>query len=457
MAKAPRPPRDLAFIDLETTGLGPTKHRIAEIGVVTLDSDGRVDEWGTLVNPGQLGRGQRLVEGVDDAQLAGAPRFAEIAADLARRLQGRLLVAHNARFDYAFLKAEFLRAGLAFEAPALCTVMLSRKLYPGHALHHLDALIERHGLEAGTRHRALPDALVLHRFWQVVRKEVPARLLKATIAKLLAEPLLPPHLDLGLVEALPEKPGVYVMRGRNGRALRVARASNLRREARAYFQLDRISGRAAKISYEVCNIEWRACEGEIAARLAEIELMHKESPARARRSEHCSVRVDPAAASQLAEIVPAAEVTARAQDFFGLYPTGRKAKNALLRMAVRRRLCNRSLGLEVSACTLCNAEEGACASMRTQNLVRVLTALSATRLQPWPYAGPVGLREGRTVHVFDQWQHLGSAKTAPEIAELALLRPSGFDAQVFDVLTKALPRLGPRRLKTFRRPGAATQ
>src|SRR6478752_8216396 len=121
--------RPLAFVDLETTGLGPGKHRIAEIGVVTLDADGSLEQWSTLVNPGGFAAGRYPLEGVSDADLAAAPRFTEIAPALEKRLAGRLLVAHNARFDYAFLKCEFERAGAKFEAQALCTVMLSRKLY----------------------------------------------------------------------------------------------------------------------------------------------------------------------------------------------------------------------------------------------------------------------------------------------------------------------------------------
>ena len=241
-----KPQRPLAFVDLETTGLGPGTHRIAEIGVVTLDENGAVDHWTTLVNPGRLPGGQRAVENVPDEEIAAAPRFAEIAQDLERRLAGRLLVAHNARFDYAFLKAEFGRAGIRFEAPALCTVMLSRKLYPHHQGHNLDAVMARHGLAAEVRHRALPDARLLHQFWQVIANDFPARKIWAAVDKLLAEPLLPPYLDLSLIHALPEKPGVYLMRGEGREVLRIGRAANLRREVKDYFRLDRISARAAQ-------------------------------------------------------------------------------------------------------------------------------------------------------------------------------------------------------------------
>jgi DNA polymerase-3 subunit epsilon len=446
------PHRALAFVDLETTGLGPGSHRVAEVGVVTLDEDGALERWTTLVNPGPQaharhddeGGGRRAIEGVPDEEIAAAPRFAEIARDLERRLRGRLLVAHNARFDHAFLNAEFARAGVPFAAPALCTVMLSRKLYPQFGAHNLDAIMARYGLVAAVRHRALPDAELLYQFWQVIRADFPARRLWAAIGKLLAEPLLPPHLDLELIQALPEKPGVYLMRGQAGEVLRIGRAANLRREAKDYFRLGRLSAKAAAVSYKVRNIEWHVSDGELAARLLEIALTEKE---RAPQTTW-AIRIDPAQ-TPLARIVPAAESVP--QELFGLYTSGRKATNALARLAQREHLCHALLGLPRSGC----CAEGACA--RPQQRMRALAALAALRLQPWPYAGPVGLREGRTVHVFDQWQWLGSARTAPEMTELAQLQPRGFNHAVFDMLTKALPRLSARRLKTLRRAGCRTE
>ena len=186
-------------------------------------------------------------------------------------------------------------------------------------------------------------------------------------------------------------------------------------------------------------------EGDLAARLDEIALAEKElaSPPTAA----WAIRINPAQ-TPIAEIVPAAEMVSHEQGLFGLYASERKAANALARLAGRDGLCHALLGLDQANCGQCAAD--ACSGARAQNLVRALTSVSALRLQRWPYAGPVGVREGRTVHVFDQWQWLGSAKTAPEIAELAQLRPRGFNPEIFNVLVKALPRLSARRVKALR-------
>ena len=95
-----------------------------------------------------------------------APSFSEIAQQVFDRLDGAIFVAHNARFDYGFLRAEFNRAGLSFAAKTLCTVRLSRYLYPDRTPHTLDAIIDRFCLEGEPRHRALGDARVLWRWLQ---------------------------------------------------------------------------------------------------------------------------------------------------------------------------------------------------------------------------------------------------------------------------------------------------
>jgi DNA polymerase III subunit epsilon len=129
--------------------------------------------------------------------VAEAPPFAELAEETLRRLEGRLFIAHNARFDYGFLKNEFKRLGIAFRAPVLCTVKLSRTLFPEYKRHNLDSLIERHGLAADARHRALADAQLIHQFWQKIHVDRSSEEIEAALKAQNARPSLPPHLDAG--------------------------------------------------------------------------------------------------------------------------------------------------------------------------------------------------------------------------------------------------------------------
>src|SRR5439155_1544368 len=153
-------------------GTHPARDRVTEIAVLEVNGFELAAEWSTLVNPETgIEPGIQALTGISNEMVAAAPRFAALAAELYERLDGRLLIAHNARFDYGFLRREFERAGLKYLSKTLCTVKLSRRLYPEHARHNLDSLIEHHGLACPARHRALADAEALWQFLQLAERE----------------------------------------------------------------------------------------------------------------------------------------------------------------------------------------------------------------------------------------------------------------------------------------------
>lgn len=121
-------------LDLETTGLFPQKHdRILEIGIVSVSEDGDVlDEWSTLINPGR-DVGPTRIHGITARDVLSAPTFQDVAGHVISSLNGRTLVAHNARFDTHFLDYEFDRAGLGTRppTPSLCTMQLSNSYLRG--------------------------------------------------------------------------------------------------------------------------------------------------------------------------------------------------------------------------------------------------------------------------------------------------------------------------------------
>jgi DNA polymerase-3 subunit epsilon len=158
-------PRDLVFVDLETTGGNAAYDRITEVGIVRVRDGELIEEWSSLVNPEcPIPAYIESFTGISNQMVADAPRFAEIAEQVQEKLHGALFVAHNARFDYAFLRSEFLKLDRHFSAKVLCTVKLSRRLFPEFVRHNLDAVMERNGLTCSARHRALGDARVLHDF-----------------------------------------------------------------------------------------------------------------------------------------------------------------------------------------------------------------------------------------------------------------------------------------------------
>lgn len=185
--------RPWVFVDLETTGTAPARERITEVAVLRVGPDGYAEEWSTLVHPEQrIPPAITAITGIDDAMVRAAPRFAEIADALQQRLSGAVFVAHNAPFDYGFVKAEFARLGRAFEAPTLCTVRLSRQLYPQRTPHTLDAIVDRHRLRAAMgdagRHRALGDARLIHAFLAHIERDLEPEVLDAALKRLIVEP-----------------------------------------------------------------------------------------------------------------------------------------------------------------------------------------------------------------------------------------------------------------------------
>lgn len=155
----------LVFLDLETTGANAATDRITEIGLVEVDR-GQVSRWSTLVNPEQpIPPFIQRLTGISDRMVKDAPVIGAVLDTVLSRLQGALFIAHNARFDYGFLNQACQRAGQPLPNEVLCTVRLSRRLFPAEQRHNLDTLIERHQLVTDERHRALADADLLWQLW----------------------------------------------------------------------------------------------------------------------------------------------------------------------------------------------------------------------------------------------------------------------------------------------------
>lgn len=155
------PPRGFAVLDVETTGFTPTTDRVVEIAVVHTDADGSVtDEWHTLLDPDGGDVGPTHVHGITREDVDGAPRLEQVAAELVARLAGRVVVAHNAEFDLAFLRAELERAGTAAPASVvhLCTLAASRHHLPDLRWRKLADCCAAAGVEQADAHAALGDA-----------------------------------------------------------------------------------------------------------------------------------------------------------------------------------------------------------------------------------------------------------------------------------------------------------
>ena len=379
-----------------------------------------------------------------------APAFSDIAADLAQRLSGCLLIAHNARFDHAFLRAEFERVGVSFNPEVLCSVMLSRKLYPNLTHHDLDSLIESHGLRAETRHRALPDADLVWQLWQVIHRQHSEDVILNAIRSLLAGPVLPPQLDPSLIERLPEAPGAYVFHGENNEPLLVGAAGNLRLHVLNYFRVDQATDKALEYAHRVTNITWRATRGMLGAQLhaAALDGVAFATAKRKLNAGAFTWHFSPDSIPSV-DVAPLADCRVpRLTESFGIFPSERKARNALVRLATKHRLCHCLLALSGFAkpgCLACpiDRQGSACIGKigRKKQLLRIFAALKPLAVPVWPHHGPVGIRERSDLHVVDHWQFLGTAQSESELYGLLESQPRGFDRRLYRLLNRTLSRL----------------
>jgi DNA polymerase-3 subunit epsilon len=447
----------LAIVDLETTGGEPGRDRVTEIGVVEIDGFEVSSEWSTLVNPGvSIPAPIQALTGITNEMLAAAPSFGEIAVALHERLGGRVFVAHNARFDYGFLRREFERAGLKFTAKTLCTVRLSRRLYAEHATHSLDSLIARHGIACRARHRALGDADAVWQFLRIAAREHGEDVLWVAARQVARQAALPPHLDPAAVDAIPEAPGVYIFYGEAGKPLYVGMSRNMRSRVLQHF-----SSRLAWAP-EVRRIDWQRTVGELGAALREASLVKALAPVYNRQLRRPDALCGFVFDMKRLRLAQSHEIDAGTLPFVhGLFRSRRHALQALRALADEQRLCLQTLGFEPARPGPCFRHQiercaGVCAGKESIHVHhgRLAQALARLKTMAWPHGGPLGIverdrdREAAEVHVVDRWCYLGSASSDSELAELLeAAREPRIDYDQYRILARHLCKKNARTVK----------
>ncbi|WP_084070795.1 exonuclease domain-containing protein [Pandoraea vervacti] len=476
-------PAPMVFVDLETTGGNALEDRITEIGVVEVGPHG-VEQWSTLLDPAEpIPPFIQKLTGITNEMVKGQPSFGTLAQGLAERLHGKLFVAHNARFDYGFLKNEFRRAGIAFQADVLCTVRLSRLLFPSAARHGLDALIARFGLMPQGRHRALADADLLWQFWQKLHTLYTPDLIGQAVQRVTKRSSQPPQLPDEAIDALPDTPGVYLFYGEGDILLYVGKSVDVRARVRSHFSSDHQVAKDLRISQEIRRVEVHRTVGELGALLRESQLVKQLQPVHNRMLRRAAslyswqLTQD----SDVPQLVSARTVDfASAEALYGTFSSRASAEAALRALADEHRLCCAQLGLEKAAkgrpCFGYQVKrcDGVCVgdTPLAAHTERTREALATLQLKTWPYDGPIaieehGMREdgdgkdsvighgggtldgnahgdldGHNVeyHVIDRWQYLGSVASREALDTFIDTMPAatGFDPDIYRLLGRRL-------------------
>lgn len=257
-------------IDVETTGLHAGRAAITEIAVVNFDAHSVQEYFHTLVQPGRpVPLAVTRFNGISSRMLEGAPAWADVIEEVERLTAGRTLVAHNAHFDYSFLRHAFLQCGKVFERRIVCTLHWHRRLFPGWSSYTLPSLCRRWGIEVGQLHRALSDALaVMHLFHILCRHDTEGQL-RRWLQQRRAQRLLPPKVTADQLQQLPEGPGVYYLLDDRDVVLYVGKALNLRQRVLQHFVSGSATRQRTALMSRISKVRARPCGSELMALLLE--------------------------------------------------------------------------------------------------------------------------------------------------------------------------------------------
>ena len=462
------------MLDLETTGGQAAKDRITEIAAVRVEAGVEVRRWSTLVNPGiSIPPFIQGLTGISDGMVRNAPSFDEVYTALLSLLDGAVLLAHNVRFDHGFIVHELERLGKKLNTKTLCTVRLSRKLYPAFKSHGLDALMQRHQLQTQSRHRAMGDVEVILEWLNIAQTELGQPAIHQAACELLqGSAALPPQLETPLHD-IPNGCGVYLFYGESTLPIYIGKSIHLRQRVLSHFQA---AGRVAKemrILQEIRRVEWQETAGELGALLLESRLVKSMKPIHNRRlrseKQLCSWLLHPLTPAPRHPLVQLVQIDdlppEQWEHSYGVYRSKRQAMETLRDLAQQHQLCPQWLGLESSKGP-CFASQmghckGVCAGRETSALhrIRLQIALNEHRLKVWPYAGAIALREYRSdddrtdIHLFNQWCHITTlhdeaslqtwlqAQTpTDQSTAMGLEKGLAFDLDTYRLLLKTLPR-----------------
>ncbi|MDX2306064.1 MAG: exonuclease domain-containing protein [Microscillaceae bacterium] len=268
-----------AIVDIETTGLRVQEDKITEIAIFIYDGAQIVDSFHSLINPERyLPEYITQLTGINNEMLEDAPKFYEVAKDIVQITEGKVFVAHNAHFDYTFLKNEFKQLGFNFQRKTLCTVRLSRKLFPGLASYSLDKICRHFDISITDRHRAAGDAEATTRLLEVLLQKNEKKLNQSVIDHEINAKTLPPKISREDFNALPEETGVYYFFDEDDTIIYVGKSKNIKKRIAGHFATNLENRKTIEIKNRVARIDFVLTGSELIALLLESDEIKIHQP-----------------------------------------------------------------------------------------------------------------------------------------------------------------------------------
>lgn len=254
------------IIDVETTGRG---NKITEISIFKHDGEKVIEEFTSLVNPEVLIPDYiTALTGIDNTMVANAPTFSEIAQDILSITENSIFVAHNVNFDYNVIRNEFKSMDIDFRRKKLCTVRLSRTLFPGFRSYSLGKLCASLNIEIVDRHRARGDAeATVTLLEKILAHKKSSEAITAFLKKTSKEATLPPHLESQVFNDIPNATGIYYFKNKKGKIIYVGKAVNLKKRVLGHFYNK--SEKELNLCRETADIDFDLSGSDLIARLME--------------------------------------------------------------------------------------------------------------------------------------------------------------------------------------------
>ncbi len=259
-----------AIVDIETTGGFASNNDITEICIVVHDGARVVDRFESLVRPmAPIPYYIQRLTGISHAMVASAPAFHEVAPRIYSLLQGKVFVAHNVNFDYSFLKHHLSQAGFDLVCSKLCTVRLSKKVFPGLLSYSLGSLCRHFGITIENRHRAGGDTNATVQLFEHILKNDGEPHITEFLRRGSREQSLPPYLPREQVINLPYTPGVYYFHNQHGKIIYVGKAKNLKYRVSSHFTHNGAGRQRQEFLRNVYSVTYQQCSTELIAFILE--------------------------------------------------------------------------------------------------------------------------------------------------------------------------------------------
>ncbi len=394
-----------ALIDIKTTGPHILKDKITEIAVIIFTEKGIESTWHRFFSQTQ----QSCVE------------FSNVACDLMSLIHDCVLVAHNARFEYAFLKNAFKSCGLILKSQVLCTIKLFKNAYPELKRFHLTDVAQRLSIEGPQTQDAKTQVSLLHTL-------LVKTLLDASVdnfcdhAKQSYRQSSLPSLLKTDIHAFPDSPGIYLFYSTHSSLpIYIGKSIHLRQRILSHFQSDHQNPKEFKMAQQIERVEIMPTAGELSALLLESALIKEKMPLFNRRLRRKKNRVG----FKLSLINDYLTITLSHSidesginhELYGSFKNQNEAKKILISWVKTHQLCPKHCGLEtgIGACFSYHIKRclGACMGKESSSAYnqRMKDALLKFKQDDWPFKGPIAIKEHCVINditqysVFDQWRH----------------------------------------------------